>query len=169
MHMNEGIEWTAHCAVLLAALPRGSVLPAARLAEFHGVPAPYLAKSLQALTRAGIVEATSGRFGGYRLARPASAITLLDIVQAMEGKEPLFQCTEIRRRGPSRVAGRDYPKVCGIATAMWRAERAWEDVLKDTTIADLAQQTMEQAPAAAIDKTISWITQVLTTRQAPTT
>ena len=45
---------------------------ATRLAEYHGVPAPYLAKHLQALSRAGIVESSPGPRGGYRLARPAA-------------------------------------------------------------------------------------------------
>src|ERR1700735_999224 len=108
MQLNEGVEWAAHCAALLAALPEGATLPAARLAEYHGIPAPYLAKSLQALTRAGLVESTTGRQGGYRLGRPAAAISLLDIVEAIEGTDTLFQCTEIRKRGPSRVAARSY-------------------------------------------------------------
>src|ERR1019366_4631252 len=118
MHMNEGVEWAAHCTAILAALPDGAALPAVRLAEYHGVPGPYLAKSLQALTRAGIVESTAGRHGGYRLGRPASEVTLLDIFRALEGDEPFFRCTEIRRRGPARVAARAYNPVCGVAGAM---------------------------------------------------
>src|ERR1700689_3449453 len=108
MHMNEGVEWAAHCAAILAALPEGTALPAVRLAEYPGIPAPSLAKSLQALTRAGIVESITGRNGGYRLGRNASEITLLDIVQAIEGKEPLFRCTGVRRRGPSKGRARAY-------------------------------------------------------------
>jgi Rrf2 family protein len=168
MQLNEGVEWAAHCAALLAALPEGATLPAARLAEYHGIPAPYLAKSLQALTRAGIVEATTGRLGGYRLGRPASDVTLLDVVQAIEGTETFFKCTEIRRRGPSRVAVRAYAPTCGIAAAMWRAEHAWRDELQATTIADIADVTMKQAPPAALEKGVTWVTQVLATRSTPT-
>jgi Rrf2 family protein len=167
MRMKEGVEWAVHCAVLLAALPEGLVLPAARLAEYHGVPAPYLAKSLQALTRAGIVESTTGRHGGYRLGRAASGITLLHIVEAIEGDASFFQCTEIRRRGPSRVAARAYTSTCGIAAAMWQAEEAWRDELRQVTVADLARQTMRHAPPAALGKSITWITQVLETRRPP--
>jgi Rrf2 family protein len=166
MRMNEGVEWAAHCAGLLAALPQGASLPAARLAEFHGVPAPYLAKTLQSLTRAGIVRSTTGRVGGYRLGRPATDITLLDIVQAVEGEETLFQCTEIRRRGPSRVAVRAYSPTCGIAAAMWSAEEAWRDELQAVTIAEIADLTMAQAPPASLEKSVTWITQVLTSRNA---
>ena len=169
MHMNEGVEWAAHCTAILAALPDGAALPAVRLAEYHGIPAPYLAKSLQALTRAGIVKSATGRNGGYRLGRAASEITLLDIVQAIEGKEAFFRCTEIRRRGPSRVGARAYSPTCGIAAAMWRAEQAWQDELQTTTIAEIAELTMKQAPSAALNKGITWISQVLTTRHTITT
>ena len=167
MRMSEGVEWAAHCASILAVLPEGAALPAARLAEYHGVPAPYLAKSLQALTRAGIVESTTGRLGGYRLGRPATEISLLDIVEAIEGTDNFFQCTEIRRRGPSRVAVRHYTPTCGIAAAMWRAEQAWRAELAATTLADIGVLIVEQAPPAALDKGVTWLTQVLTTRGGP--
>src|ERR1700759_4060831 len=98
MRMSEGVEWAAHCVVLLARLPEGAALPASRLAEYHGVPAPYLAKALQALARAGLVTSKAGRRGGYRLTRDPAQITLLDVVNAVEGDEPAFRCTEIRQR-----------------------------------------------------------------------
>jgi Rrf2 family protein len=164
MKMNEGVEWAIHCTVLLAALPEEASLPAARLAEYHGVPAPYLAKSLQALMRAGIVESTTGRFGGYRLAQAPSAITLLHLVQAIEGEDPMFRCTEIRRRGPSRVAARQYAPMCGIAAAMEQAEQAWQDELSRTTVADLARYVVAEAPPAAVEKGTAWVSGVLAIR-----
>jgi Rrf2 family protein len=167
MRMSEGVEWAAHCACILAVLPEGATLPAARLAEYHGVPAPYLAKSLQALTRAGLVESTTGRQGGYRLGRPATDISLLDIVEAIEGTDTFFQCTEIRKRGPSRVAARTYSPTCGIAAAMWRAEQSWREELGRTTLADIGVIIVEQAPPAALDKGVTWLTQVLTIRGTP--
>jgi Rrf2 family protein len=164
MRMNEGVEWAAHCAVVLAMLPDGASLPATRLAEYHGIPAPYLAKSLQALMRAGIVESTTGRHGGYGLGKPASAISLLDVFQAVEGDDPFFRCTEIRRKGPSRVAVRAYPPTCGIAAAMWGAEAAWRGELSAVTIADLAVQVMAEAPPAAVVKGSKWLATTLAAR-----
>ncbi len=166
MRLNEGVEWAAHCAVLLAALPDGTTLPAARLAEYHDVPAPYLAKSMQALMRAGIVDATTGRFGGYRLARPTTEITLLEVVEAIDGADPMFRCTEIRRKGPSRVARRLYGPVCGIAAAMGRAEEAWREELRRTTVADIARHVVAEAPPAALEKGMAWLSDVLTIRSA---
>jgi Rrf2 family protein len=157
MRLTEGVEWAAHCLVLLAGLPPETGLSAARLAEYHDVPAPYLAKSLQALSGAGIISSRVGRHGGYRLTRPPDEITLLDVINAVDGEESLFRCTEIRRQGPSRVGARQYPPVCAIAAAMRRAEAAWRRELRATTIADLADLVQRQAPARAIQKTTAWL------------
>ena len=67
-------------------------------------PAPYLAKHLQQLSKAGILEAVSGPRGGYRLAQIPEKISLLDIVETIDGRDPCFRCEEIRQRGPLRVA-----------------------------------------------------------------
>jgi Rrf2 family protein len=157
MRLNEGVEWAAHCLILLAGLPEEVALSAARLAEYHDIPAPYLAKSLQALAGAGLISSRVGRGGGYRLTRPPGEITLLDVVGAVDGEEALFRCTEIRRQGPSRVGARHYPPVCAIAAAMRRAETAWRTELRDTTIADLAEQVQRQAPPRAMQKTAAWL------------
>lgn len=159
--MSEGVEWAAHCLLLLCALPDDATLPAGRLAEYHGIPAPYLAKSLQALAGAGIVSSVPGRHGGYRLSRSPSEITLLDVVLAVEGDEAFFRCTEIRKRGPSRVAARAYPSMCGIAAAMDRAETAWRAQLEQTTIAQLSGGVLRGAPPAALAKTADWLRQTL--------
>lgn len=157
MRLSEGVEWTTHCVVLLSLIPEGATLSAARLAEYHDVPAPYLAKSLQALAGASIVTSSPGRHGGYRLGRPATEITLLDVVLAVEGDGSLFRCTEIRRRGPTRVAARSYAPVCEIAAAMHRAETAWRAELERTTIADLAAGVLRHAPVRVLEKSIEWL------------
>lgn len=167
MRMSEGVEWAAHCVLLLSSLPDDATMPASRLAEYHGVPAPYLAKSLQALAGAGIVTSLPGRYGGYRLSRPPTEITLLDVALAVEGKEPFFRCTEIRKRGPSRVASRAYPPMCGIAAAMHRAETAWRAELAQTTIAGLAAGILSKAPPQVLEKSAAWLHQVLPGKYRP--
>jgi hypothetical protein len=93
-------------AGVLGVVPAGFGLPASRLAEFHELPPAYLAKHLQALSRAGIVTANCGVSGGYRLAKPPAKITLLDITLAIEGPGPAFRCTEIRQRSIGISIGR---------------------------------------------------------------
>lgn len=168
MRMTEGVEWAAHCVLLLAALPDNATLPTSRLAEYHGVPAPYLAKSLQALAGAGIVSSVTGRHGGYRLARPPSEITLVDVVLAVDGDEAFFRCTEIRKRGPTSGVPRAYSSLCGIARAMGRAEDAWRAELAQTTIADLVAGVARDAPPRALAKSAVWLQGALARRSGST-
>ncbi len=157
MRLSDGIEWGVHVCTLLAALPEGGALPAAKLAEFHDVPAAYLAKHLQALARAEVLQTMKGPRGGYRLARPPAQITLLDVVEAIDGDEPAFRCTEIRRRGPTSMPARYYPHPCGIHAAFDRADEVWRAELRATTIADLAMSVMRDASRPAIEKGVRWL------------
>lgn len=161
MQLGEGVEWALHCCTLLALVPPDRTLPASRLAEYHGVPPAYLAKHLQALAQAGIVESLPGRKGGYRLSRRADHVTLLEVVDAVESTGPSFRCTEIRRRGPARVKAAEYRAPCGIQVAMQRAEIAWRAELERQTIADLLQQLSTSASPVAIRKSTSWFQEVL--------
>jgi Rrf2 family protein len=161
MRISEGVEWAIHCCALLAVLPPGTALPASRLAEYHEVPGAYLAKHLQALARAGLLEAGQGPRGGYRLARPAADVTLLEIVEAVEGAAPAFRCTEIRQRGPAAVGPRGYVKPCGIARAMWRAEEAWRGSLRETTIADILTGLVGDIDPKSAAKAAAWFQEVV--------
>ena len=137
MKLSDGVEQAIHCVLLLSGLKADGVLPAQALAEYHGVSTSYLLKHLQALARARIVESVPGPKGGYRLARGADRITLLDIVLAVEGAEPAFRCAEIRQRGPNPLPGRYFAKPCGINAAMLKAERAYRAELAKVSIADI--------------------------------
>lgn len=136
MKLSAGVEWALHCCVVLSQAEHP--VPSSRLAALHGVSKTYLAKHLQALARAGIAQPTEGRDGGYVLLRPASDITLLDVVQAIDGDEPAFRCTEIRQQGELALPPEECRTACGVAKAMATAERAWRTSLSGTTIADLA-------------------------------
>ena len=157
MKLGEGVEWGVHCVTFLALLPPDRTMPSAKLAEFHDVPPAYLAKALQALARHGIVESVAGRGGGYRLARPATDISLLDVVEALEGDDRTFRCTEIRKQGPARVDDELYAPVCGIAAAMYRADAAWRRELRSTTMADLVAGLITSVPAEAAAKAVDWM------------
>src|SRR4051794_27491222 len=161
MQLGEGVEWALHCCTVLALVPPGRTLPASRLAEYHGVPPAYLAKHLQTLAQAGIVESVPGRKGGYRLARPAADVTLLEVVAAVEGTGPAFRCTEIRRRGPASVGAAGYRSPCGIHVAMQRAEAAWRTELDRQTIGDLLEHLSGSASPVAVRRSVSWFQEVL--------
>lgn len=149
MKLGDGVEQAIHCVAMLAGLPEGGLLSAAALAEFHRVSPSYLLKHLQALSAAGILEALPGPRGGYRAARAPADISLLDIVLAVEGKEPAFRCAEIRQRGP--MLPRCKPsRPCEINAAMLRAERAYRDELARVSVADLSRRVIEHDVDGAI-------------------
>ena len=98
-----------------------------------------------------------GRRGGYRLAKPPAEITLLEVIEAVEGHDPSFRCTEIRKRGPARVSARLYAPVCSIAAAMYRADEAWRRELAATTIGDLVMELAQHVPMDAAIKGTNWL------------
>jgi len=152
MKMSEGVEWGLHCCVALGWIGQDQVVSTARLAARFGLPAAYLNKSLQALARAGILVSSAGPKGGFRLARPPGEITLLDVVDAIEGKEAPFRCTEIRRQGEAAASAVECRRPCAIASAMRSAEAAWRHELARQTIAMI----MDQAPPSAAERTVRW-------------
>lgn len=159
MKLSEGVEWGVHCAVLLAVLPPGATLAGRDLAAFHGVSDSYLLKHLQALAAAGILESVPGPKGGYRLARAPEEVTLLAMVQAIEGRQPAFRCTEIRQRGPAGLEAAAYPRPCGIHAAMARAEVAWRKELRAVTLADLVAQVQASLDPRAQERAATWLPQ----------
>ncbi|MFJ3976440.1 RrF2 family transcriptional regulator [Streptomyces sp. NPDC090021] len=148
--MSEGVEWALHSCVNLAWSGPDRAVTAARLAAWHDLPAAYLNKQLQALARAGILTSSPGPRGGFRLARPLAAVSLMDVVAAVEGPEEAFRCAEIRRQGPGAAPtaeGADAAD-CAIAHAMGRAELAWRRALAAQNLDEIRQQAERQAPEA---------------------
>jgi len=82
----------------LAALPASSTVRQAELAEATDVSGHFLSKVLQQLVRCGLIRSQRGSGGGYGLACAAHTVSLLDVVQAMEGPIQLNQCVA---EGPS--------------------------------------------------------------------
>lgn len=154
MKMSAGVEWALHCCTVLSTA--SGPVPVHRLAELHGVSKTYLAKHMQALSRAGLIHAVEGRDGGYLLSRPSNEVTVYEVVRAIDGAGAAFRCAEIRQQGPLPTAGEACRVPCGIATVMATAERAWRDSLRAVTIGDLAA-TVDSTLPGTWDKVRDWL------------
>jgi len=108
------------------------------LAALHGLSESYLLKHLRALTAAAVTEALPGPRGGYRLARRADEVSMLDVVEAIDGPGPAYVCREIRQKGDVTTnAPCAYKADCFIKRRMLAAEKLWRDALRSQTLKDL--------------------------------
>ncbi|WP_433619327.1 RrF2 family transcriptional regulator [Dactylosporangium sp. CA-139114] len=153
--MSGGVEWALHCCVVLTAA--AGPVPAARLAELHDVSGSYLAKQLQSLARAGLIHSVQGHAGGYALTRDPANITVLDVVEAVDGATPAFTCTEIRQRGPLATPAEACTVPCPVHRAMMAADEAWRAALRDVTIADLASGVTSDYGPGTFDGIRQWL------------
>ncbi len=131
--LSQTAEYALRAVLLIAASGRDHPIGAGRLAAELGLPQNYLSKTLHVLSRAGVLDSTRGKFGGFRLARPAGAITLLEVVRPFD---------EI---SSGRACLLGLP-VCSDQTAC-AAHRKWKRVservaefFRETTVADLARR-----------------------------
>ena len=114
---------------VLAARP-DAVLSAPELAERAGLEPPTVAKVLKPLAAAGLVSGFRGANGGYRLARPAEAISLIAIVEAMEGPLGMTECSM-----PSGQCGIEHS--CGVRANWRRINDVVADALRGISLAQM--------------------------------
>lgn len=139
MRLSKGVEWALHTTLLLAQAPEGAWVPRKAIAEFYGLKESYLAKYLQRLVASGVLLATTGPRGGYRLAARAREITTLAVFEAVEGSAPAFTCQEIRRQGTGAATAEECQHKCIVHSLMDQADAAWRAEMARRTIADLLE------------------------------
>jgi Rrf2 family protein len=102
------------------------------LAERTGVPASYLSKILLVLKRAGLVEATRGTGGGYRLAKPAKEIALIEIVGPIDDVDRFEECL----MGLGECSEQD---PCAMHEWWHRVRNDYLEMLRQTSLADVTR------------------------------
>jgi Rrf2 family transcriptional regulator, cysteine metabolism repressor len=116
-----------YAVVALAELARSGPgpVPISHVAESRGMPVQFLEQLFSTLRRAGLLTSQRGAKGGYQLARPAAEITVLEIVQALDG-----------------TIGEEAKEAGGIWAAGVESLRA---IFRETTIADIATRQADEA------------------------
>jgi Rrf2 family protein len=100
------------------------------VAERQGIPPKYLPQIVSALCQAGLLRSVRGYGGGIQLSRAPKNITLLSIIEAVQGRPTLFEC----QLDSAECA--HHPK-CGLQTVYNRALQALQDVFRQTALADI--------------------------------
>ena len=85
MKLTRASQYAVHALAHMASLGESRPMPSHLVAQAQGIPERFLLKVLLPLVSAGVLRSLKGPNGGYQLARPAREITLLDIVEAIDG------------------------------------------------------------------------------------
>ncbi len=117
-------------------------LSVARIAASEAIPPPILPSVMRSLARAGLVAAQTGRSGGYRLARQADRISLLEIIEAIEGDTRRRTC--ILRGGPCLAGG-----LCSVHDVFSSAQESLRKSLATATLAGVVALPPADPPAVA--------------------
>lgn len=131
MQLTRAGEYALRSLVCLAAHGAEGRMMAGAVAVEEGIPPSFARKVLEALARAGLVTSHRGAGGGFALARPAEAITVRMVLEAIEGPLALNHCMH-----PDGCAAMS---ACAIAQVWGEAQHAVETVLDRYTLADLAR------------------------------
>jgi Rrf2 family protein len=133
VHISAKVDYAVRAGIELAVRQADDnrLVTAERIAEHQSIPRPFLATILQELRRAGLVESKRGVDGGHRLAKPADAITIADVIRAVDG--PLAAIAGV---APEDVA---YEGASARLREVWIAVRVnLRGVLEVCTLGDLA-------------------------------
>jgi len=121
----------------MLALTRGAgngLLSARRISDAMDIPVRFLPQVLADLQRAGLIEAAPGRSGGYRLSRDPDGVSLLEVIEAVEGDSRRQSC--VLRGGPCGMDG-----FCDVHAVFFEGQEALRGTFARSTLADLAKHT----------------------------
>ncbi len=104
------------------------------IADAYNIPLPVLAKTLQRLARAELISSQHGAMGGYALARPAKAISTLDVISAFDGPPVITSCTTIH-------GSCEMMQHCLVKEPLQRVNESIRALLRNITVADLTNRS----------------------------
>jgi Rrf2 family protein len=135
MRVSARSDYALRAVAELAAAPSGRPLTRERIAEAQDIPLEFLENILLELKHVGVVMSQRGSTGGFRLARPASEISLADVIRAVDG--PM---ANVRGDRPELV---DYRGPAEHLKTIWIAVRAsLREILEETSVEDLIEGRM---------------------------
>ncbi|HEY1271496.1 MAG TPA: Rrf2 family transcriptional regulator [Terriglobales bacterium] len=121
------------------------------VAEAYGIPHEALAKILQRLAKAGLLQSQHGIKGGYSLAREARLISAFEVIQAIEG--PLFITSCVTVRGTCDQSDR-----CTVREPLRKVSNSLEEVLKRITIAEMKEELPEGETRPTRKQAVEFVT-----------
>jgi Rrf2 family protein len=151
MRISAKVDYAVRAAVQLAAADGDRPTKGDAIARAQGIPLKFLENILSDLRHAGLVRSQRGAEGGYWLNRPADAISVADVIRAVEG--PL---ASVRGQRPEDMA---YSGPAEPLSRVWIAVRAsLRSVAEHVTLADIAAGRLPEHVDTLADDPQAWVT-----------
>ncbi len=149
MRISAKADYAVRATLELAASPDGAPVKGTKLADAQLIPLQFLEQIMLDLKRAGIVKTKRGANGGYWLAESPQAVTVADVIRAVEG--PLANIHDL---SPEETS---YPGPARRLRDVWIAVRVnLRAVLEQVTLADLVAGRLPEEVAELIDQPGAW-------------
>ena len=133
MQLTREGDYGIRSVLFLSRQPYKKIIFVSEIAEEYKIPRSFLAKILQKLVKAKLVRSYRGVKGGFSLAKPSKDISVLDVLEALEGKLALNLCLADQKKC-------DFSKQCPIHHVWAAAQVKFMDVLKKANFDELARQ-----------------------------
>lgn len=137
MQITRQTEYAIKTLIELGKVPHGQLVPSKLIAQRHDIPEDFLHKTIQVLSRAGLVVTQRGIQGGVRLARRLEGIDIADVIEAMEGPLALNVCLS-----PGYQC--ENASVCQVRRTLARAQKAMLRELRKTSLAEIAAREVQK-------------------------
>ena len=133
LEITRQADYALRATLEVARMPYGERAPTATIAAQQQIPLPFLAKIVSQLVVRGILEATRGASGGVSLARQADTITMLEVIEAIDGPITVNRCT----RDPSVC---ELSATCPFCDIFTEAQQALVNRLGGTLLSSLVEK-----------------------------
>ena len=134
MQFTKAEEYGIFGVLYLAGKQGNKVTPLSEISETQHIPEKFLAKIFQSLSKAGIIRSHRGVRGGFTLARPASEITVKDVLETIQGPYHLMKCLH-----DTEACTEDKADQCALREVVLLAEKKLVEVFEQYSVADLAE------------------------------
>jgi Rrf2 family protein len=139
LRLTNAADYAIRAMIHMACLPEDGVAMRSDIARIHGIPSSFMAKILRSLVKAGLLRSTRGVHGGFALARPTTDISLLDVVEAIEGPLGIVDCTQ-------EPCACELADECPAQPVWANVQSQMASVLRAATLEDLVSAPRRKAP-----------------------
>ncbi len=149
LHLTTATDYGLRAMIHIASLPEEAVVLRASVAEAQKIPSSFMAKILRRLVRGRLLRSARGVHGGFSLGRPAAEISLLDIIEAIEGPIALTRCATT---GAGCTMARDCP-----GSVVWPSiQTSFSKILSSLSLEELTDAPRRNGRVAPLPKLARW-------------